>query len=187
MKSKNLIIVVLLAFIAFSVVFLVYKEIKEGKAVEESKSAKVIANADASHQRAESGLQSNDIEETAGKKSILHAKKPKIIAYYLHATHRCWTCLAMEQYSKEAIELYFAKELKNGKLEFRVINYDEPENRHYLDDYELYTKSLIISLYDGDTQLKWKNLKDIWTHVRDKEAFYQYVKSEINQLLKEAD
>jgi hypothetical protein len=53
-----------------------------------------------------------------------------VIAYYFHGTFRCSTCRTIEQYSHEAIQMYFAKELGNGRLEFRPVNIDEPENKH---------------------------------------------------------
>jgi hypothetical protein len=61
-----------------------------------------------------------------------------------HSTSRCTTCRTIERYSKEAIDKYFVDELKNGILEFKPVNVDEPENRHYIQDYQLYTRSLVL-------------------------------------------
>ncbi|MBU0567683.1 hypothetical protein KKC52_06500 [bacterium] len=114
------------------------------------------------------------------------AIKAKVIAYYFHGTYRCDTCLTMERYSREVMEKYFAKELQDKRLEFKALNVEEPENMHYDSDYELPTISLVIALYRNGIQQKWKNLRDIWTYVEDKEKFYQYVRDETGKFLEEA-
>ena len=113
------------------------------------------------------------------------SKSVKVIAYYFHGTYRCSTCQTIEKYSQEAIEQYFAKELKNGILEFKPINVEEAENRHYVQDYQLFSKSLVISLVKQGKEVTWKNLADVWKHVRDKDRFFQYVKEEVEKFLKE--
>jgi len=124
-------------------------------------------------------------EKASLPQSEVKAKNSKVIAYYFHGTFRCTTCQTIEKYSKEAIEHYFADELKNGKLEFRPLNVEEPENRHFIQDYQLFSKSLVLSLVQQDKEIRWKNLTDVWKHVRDKEKFFQYVKDEVEKMLEE--
>ena len=109
----------------------------------------------------------------------------RVIAYYFHGTFRCTTCQTIEKYSKEAIEHYFAHELKNGKREFKPLNVEEAENRHYIQDYQLFSRALVISLVKQDKEVTWKNLTDVWKLVKDKDNFFQYVKDEVEQFLKE--
>jgi hypothetical protein len=116
------------------------------------------------------------------------ADKPtggKVIAYYFHGNFRCPTCFKLEQYSKEAIEVNFKGELASGKLVFNVINTDERENEHFVKDYQLYTKSLVISLVKDGKEVKHKNLAKIWDYVGNKNKFYNYVTEEIKNFLKE--
>ena len=101
------------------------------------------------------------------------------IATYFHTTLRCPTCHRIETLSAEAIKGTFANELKNGTLVWRTINVDESENRHYNTDYQLYTKSLIISEIKDGKEIRWKNLEKIWHFVRDEDAFRKYVTTEI--------
>ncbi len=110
----------------------------------------------------------------------------KVIAYYFHGTFRCPTCHKLEQYSKEAIETDFKDALASGKLEFKVINVEDKGNEHYGNDYQLYTKSLILSLVKDGKQIKWKNLDKIWEYVGNKQRFIDYVKSGAADFLKEA-
>ena len=114
------------------------------------------------------------------------APKPahSVAVTYFHNTVRCPTCHKIEEQSTQAIKFHFEKELKAGKLVFRVINVDEPANEHYNTDYQLYTKSLIVSEIKDGKEVRWKNLEKIWEFVRDEEQFDKYVHTEIADWLK---
>lgn len=109
----------------------------------------------------------------------------KVIAYYFHGNARCPACYKLEQYSKEAVETSFKNELASGKLEFKVINVEEKANEHFVNEYQLYTKSLVISLIKDGKEIKSKNLEKIWEYVRNKQKFYSYITEEIKSFLKE--
>lgn len=109
----------------------------------------------------------------------------RVVAFYFHTTHRCSTCLKIENLSKQTIEKYFSKEVKEGKIVFMPVNIEEEENKHYADDYQLYTKSLIFSIFKDGKEIKWKNLDKIWLKVRNEEDFQKYVKEEMENFLKE--
>ncbi len=109
----------------------------------------------------------------------------KVIAYYFHGTFRCYTCSNMEKYSREAIEANFKDALASGRLEFKVVNVEEKENEHFVNDYQLYTKALIISLVKDGKEVKSKNLNKIWQLARDKQKFFDYVSVEINEFMKD--
>jgi len=124
-------------------------------------------------------------EEAPSPLSEVKSQNSKVIAYYFHGTFRCSTCRTIEQYSHNAIQMYFAKELGDGRLEFRPVNVEEPENKHFIQDYQLVTRSLVLSLVSDGRETKWKNLPDVWKLVRDKDKFFQYVKDEVEKFLKE--
>ena len=109
----------------------------------------------------------------------------KVIAYYFHGSFRCPTCRNLEQYAKETIENNFEKELTEGSLIFKAVNVEEKGNEHFVNDYQLYTKSLVLSLVEDDKEVKYKNLDKIWEYVRDKTKYIGYVKSEVNNFLKD--
>ncbi len=110
-----------------------------------------------------------------------------VMAYYFHGNFRCYTCHMMEQYSREAIEANFKDALASRKLVFKVINVEERGNEHFVNDYQLYTKSLILSLVKDGREIKSKNLIKIWEYVRNKQRFFGYVSEEVNNFLKEAE
>lgn len=110
-------------------------------------------------------------------------KTDYVRAYYFHNDFRCSNCHKIEQYSREAIDKYFAKELASGELEYKVVNTDEKGNGHFAKDYKLYTKSLVISKIKGGKEVEYKNLEKVWNYLGNKEAFYNYVKEEVGKFL----
>ena len=108
----------------------------------------------------------------------------KVYGYYFHGAMRCSTCRKLELYSKEAIENNFKTELASGKLEFKVINVEDKGNEHFVNDYRLYTKSLVLSLVKDGKEVKSKNLDKIWELVGNKDKFLGYVKEEVAGFLK---
>jgi len=110
----------------------------------------------------------------------------KVYAYYFHGTMRCPTCHKLEQYSKEAIDTNFKPEVASGKLVFNVINTDKRGNEHFVNDYQLYTKSLVLSLVENGREARSKNLNKIWEFVGNKDRFLDYVKEEVGNFIKES-
>ena len=109
-----------------------------------------------------------------------------MIAYYFHGSFRCSTCTNMENYSRGAIEAGFNEALASGKLEFKTINVEEEGNEHFTNDYQLYTKSLILSFMRDGKEIKSRNLDKIWELVRNKQKFINYVSEEIQSFLGES-
>jgi hypothetical protein len=108
----------------------------------------------------------------------------KVIVYYFHTTGRCPTCLKMEKYTDEALKQYFPDELKSGKIDFKVLDVEKPANEHFIKDYGLYTKSVVLSEVKTGKEIRWKNLDKIWTKVRDRNAYLAYIKQEVDAFMK---
>ena len=110
-----------------------------------------------------------------------------VIVYYFHTTFRCYSCYTIEKYTKEAIEEFFGDELSSGKLIFRPLNVEKKENRRFVKDYQLYTKSVVVSLVKNGEEVKFNNLEKVWHYLRNKEQFFNYIKDEVNNYLKETE
>lgn len=107
----------------------------------------------------------------------------KVIAFYFYGNVRCATCRTMQALATEAIETRFADALKDGRLEMVSINVDEPGNEHYVEEYQLTTRAVVLARFEGKTQKEWKNLDKIWQLVRNRDAFIEYVSNETTLLL----
>jgi hypothetical protein len=110
----------------------------------------------------------------------------KVIAYYFHGNYRCASCTKIEKYSRDAISRSFDNEIKQGFLTFKTVNTDLSENKHFLQDYQLYTKSLVLIAVKNNKTLKWKNLDKVWQHLNNQNDFYKYVQTETKKFLEEA-
>ncbi len=130
-----------------------------------------------------------DKSATTVSKSALADQKPgetkdhSVIVYYFHGTFRCGTCKRIEKLTKEAVTESFANEIRSGLLEMKVINVDEAENKHFVKDYRLFTKSVVVSDIVGGKETQWKNLQKVWELVHNEAAFKKYIQNEIEAYL----
>ena len=108
----------------------------------------------------------------------------KVIAYYFHVTVRCTTCRMIESYSREVVEQKFGADIAKGRLQYKLVNLELPENRHFVKDYQLFTKSLVLVRFDKGKQTEYKVLNDTWELVGDKSAMQAYVEREVRDYLK---
>jgi hypothetical protein len=111
------------------------------------------------------------------------ATNTQVIAYYFHGTIRCETCLKIEKQAREAIEVRFPVEILEKRLVFRPVDYDKPENAHYLKDYKLPCPSLVVVRQKGEKAEKWKLLDKTWEQVENPIKFNEYVEREVEKLL----
>jgi hypothetical protein len=108
----------------------------------------------------------------------------KVIAYYFHVTVRCVTCRTIESYSREVVEQKFGADIAKGRLEFKLVNLQLPENKHFVKDYQLFTKSLVLVRFDKGRQAEYRVLNNTWELVGDKSAMQAYVEREVRDYLK---
>lgn len=115
----------------------------------------------------------NDDELTAAS-----GEMPRYVVYYFHGDRRCATCRKLEAYSEEAITGGFADELERGVLAFETVNLDEERHEHFVQDFQLTNKSVVVVEYREGAVARFENLTDVWRKVRDKEAFLDYVRTD---------
>ncbi|MCC6699175.1 MAG: hypothetical protein IT365_26355 [Candidatus Hydrogenedentes bacterium] len=111
---------------------------------------------------------------------------PSVIVFFFDSDKECTTCSQLESYALEMIQNDFAPELSSGKLRWRVINVDEPENEHYVTEYGLYSKAVVVSRIENGQEMRWENLEDIWELVYDKPAYQEYIRTNVKDFLGEA-
>ncbi len=129
-------------------------------------------------------------DTTAAKKDTIATKvseplaASQTIVYYFMTTYRCRSCNFIENTTKAAIEQNFADQIKNGSMVFKTINVDENQNKHFVNKYGLYTKTVVVSSVKNGEELKWKNLDQIWNLIGQDESFKVYIANEIKAFLK---
>jgi hypothetical protein len=154
MNGKKLLTGFLLVFVLASVGFLVVKESRWGSQAAARPSVPAVA-----------------------------ASGPGVVAYYFHGRVRCASCVKIGNLSGKAIRDRFPEELRKGLLAFREVNIDEPENRHFIDDFGLSSQSLVIVEYRDGRQVRWKNLEKVWTLLDSEKEFLPYVQDGVSSYL----
>ncbi len=109
-----------------------------------------------------------------------------IVVTYFRATARCTSCLKIEDLTNATMTTRFAGPIAEKRVVWRVLNVDEPENNHFVKDYGLFTKSVVVSEVKDGREVRWKNLDQVWQLLRDPEAFQGYVEREVNAFLEKA-
>lgn len=107
----------------------------------------------------------------------------RVVAYYFHTTYRCASCRTLEAWAREAVESAFAEELKDGRLVWKTVNIEVKGNEHFVKDYALYTKSLVLVNEVRGRAPAWKNLEKVWQLLGRKEAYFRYVQAETRAYL----
>jgi hypothetical protein len=164
-KSKTLLTAVLIVFVLASVVVLAKKEMTKPASGDATPARTAAASA------------------PAGEAKAASASQTKVIAYYFHGKVRCPTCNSIESSAKEAVETGFAEQLKDGRLEWQVVNYEEAGNEHFAKDFDLAAPCVVLVTIRNGKQIDWKSLPEVWEHVGDKPAFIQFVQKNVKEFL----
>jgi hypothetical protein len=158
MKAKAIVTALLLLFVAGSVGYLILTETRDVKTPAGPR-------------------------ESAPTGAVPDGAAHRLVAYYFHGNTRCWTCRTIEAYAEEAIRTGFPTAWDDGRIAWLVVNVEEPENEHFVRDYELTTRSVVlVDVTEGNEQ-RWKRLDRVWQLVHDKRAFTEYVQGEARSIL----
>lgn len=107
-----------------------------------------------------------------------------VVVYYFHGSRRCKTCRAIEAYTSEALQSGFTDAMKNGRLVWRVINVDEPNNEHFIQDFQLSSSGVVLVRFENGKSKEWKNLNRVWQIIHgDKNVFFDYIQTETRAYL----
>jgi hypothetical protein len=136
-------------------------------------------------------------EEPVGKESpkrVAGATRPeqpaapepsshKVVAMYFHGNVRCPTCRKVEAYAQEAVQSGFGPQIESGLVEFRAVNVDQPENRHFIDDFQLVNRAVVVTDEDNGAVQRFVKLDNVWALVGDREAYHAYVQDAVRGYL----
>jgi len=166
MNIKKVFTVLLLVFVAGSVAYMVVNE-RAGVGDVPDDDGEVVVDGD-------SEIFGGDVVE-----------KRQVVVYYFHGDVRCPTCHKLENYAKESVDTYFGDAVAGGELVWRPVNVDQPGNAHYVKDYQLVTKAVVLSEVVDGKESKWKNLDQIWDLVGDKNVYIEYIREGVSAFIGE--
>jgi hypothetical protein len=124
-----------------------------------------------------------DEQTNASATTANSSRENKVIVYYFYGAIRCKMCNKIEATAREVVETKFARELKEGRLEWQAMNFQEHED--LAQRYYVASSSLVIVRKQSGKDVKFGNLEDVWTLVDDKPAFMAYVQNAVGSALEE--
>jgi hypothetical protein len=162
-QANRLVTGALVLFVVASLGYLAYKEVAKSRAAASTAPpAPAAANQDARNQDA----------------------TPVVTVYYFHTSKRCPTCLAMEAYTREALEQGFAAELETGRLKLVAANLEAAENKALVEAFQLSSGGVVLEACASGERQRWKNLQAAWEHVWEKPVFLDYIQTETRAFIK---
>ena len=184
MKTKTVVTIALLVFVGLSFGVLIVGELstRSGRNVETQSSTEIVplepipsGEAPSATETATPPAQTpeQDDDNTTGKANY------KVVAYYFYGNKRCVSCQKIEAWTGLAIQEAFEDEIEKERLVWKPVNVDEPENNHFIKDYELVTKSVVLSKLKDGTQESWKNLDRVWELLQSQDRFIKYIQGEM--------
>ena len=169
MNQKKIITAVLLICVAVSIIFLFMQEAQK-------KDEMGLTNGSIPEQ---GQVTENNLDAVA----VLPPNADVDIVYYFMTSARCPSCRKIEEYTKEAVQNNFTDEIKKNHMQWRMVMVDKPENKHFINEYSLYTKSVVLVKIRNGNRTSWKNLDRVWELLGDKSAFIAYVIQEVKLFL----
>ena len=103
----------------------------------------------------------------------------RLIVYYAHGSVRCWSCSRLEEYAHDAVVAGFPRELAQGRLEWRVVDYEKAGNERFAERYKLPGPSIVLVHYRNGQPGQWEVLQAVWESLHDKPAAVAYVRREV--------
>lgn len=154
-NGKKILTILLLVLVVFSIIAMVAREMKSAKT-----------------DGAESGM---NIENSA-----VPVSKDTVVVYYFHGNQRCMTCNKIEELTKQAVNSKYSAQIADGKVVMRSVNVESLENEHFIKDFELSTRSVVMR--KGD---KYEKFDAVWTLVREPAKFTEYIQNGLDKMLAE--
>ncbi len=102
-------------------------------------------------------------------------------ALYFHNTHRCYTCLKIEETAKSIMESEFPRAFSESRLEWLSINMEE--QHHYIADYDLSMPTLVLARFVGGEEQEWVALTETWSLIRSDVRFATYIADNVRAFL----
>lgn len=111
------------------------------------------------------------------------ALQGKAIVYYFHRTVRCPSCILIETLTSIAIQSGFDRDVQDTRIDYQVVNLDEPQNAHYVREYGLTAQAVVIcSVLDG-RKTGCRTMDQVWELLHDEPKFIEYIQDGITQSL----
>jgi hypothetical protein len=106
-----------------------------------------------------------------------------VVVTYFTTSFRCATCRTIEDLSRRAVQDAFAREIEAGTVVFRVLDTDEPRYAHFVEQYDLSNKTVVVSKRSSGREVEWCDQQDVWSLYDEPDSFFEYVRAPVRRYL----
>ncbi len=107
----------------------------------------------------------------------------RTVVYYFYTNVRCASCRRIEAWTQAVLQTRFASELADGSLAWRPVNVEQAGNEHFVEDFHLRAKTVIVCrVVNGETG-QWADLIDVWSYLSDQPRFSSLVEDHVRKSL----
>ncbi len=121
----------------------------------------------------------------AGVSAANEGVTAKTVVYYFHGNRRCATCRGIEDKTRKVVAGDFGELVRRGELEFRSVNLDQSENEHFVKDFQLVSRTVVLAREAAGQPVKWKVLDKVWLLAHKPDKFRAYIKGELGEFLRQ--
>lgn len=107
----------------------------------------------------------------------------QVVMTYFISGERCESCKTIEALARHTAEQDFPAALAGGRLVFRVIDTGVPADHHFIDDYRLSAKTVILSHRVNGKETEWSDMSKVWDLLDDRPGFHAYLVRQIRSYL----
>ncbi|MCC6143433.1 MAG: hypothetical protein IT368_06475 [Candidatus Hydrogenedentes bacterium] len=106
-----------------------------------------------------------------------------LVVYFFDQGKDCATCENIPAYTQAVLEDSFGDALASGRIVWRVVDVEAAENAHFVEDFGLFAKAIVLVRMASGRQVAWKNLDRVWDLVYDQAGFVAYIREEVAGML----
>ena len=121
-----------------------------------------------------------NVSQSSVPMSVMQAEKIEVV--HFHATEQCVSCITVGKYALETIKEKFPEEYASGKIVFKDINVELPENQAIVMKYQARGSSLFVNAIRGEKDDISEDVT-VWRLINDENQFVSYFENKLNTLL----
>ena len=125
-----------------------------------------------------------DVEAISTKEAPI-IEEPDVVVTYFTTDVRCKSCRAIEALTRSVVERQYTEALEGGHLVFQTKNIDRAENKHFIDEYQLAFKTVVIALMQDGKEIRFKKMDKVWELLGNQDAFAEYIADGIREFLQQ--
>ena len=110
-----------------------------------------------------------------------------VVVYYFHGNKRCATCNKMEALAAEVIYDRYGAHLRDGTVMFRAVNLETDATRHFVADFELTNRCVVMVERRDGQDVQWRRLDEVWEKIADDEVYVDYIAENLTACLDNLD